>query len=54
MCNYTFSGTLNASAAVDLLHCAWRMKQEGSVGVNLSVFSVLALSQCLTLMGHCE
>lgn len=54
MCNYTFSHSLHARAAVDLLHCAWRLKQEGSVGVNLAVFPFLALGQCLTLIGHLE
>lgn len=44
MFNYTFSGLLHARAAVDLLHYTGRLKQEGSVGVNLSVFSFMALS----------
>lgn len=52
MCNYTFSHSLHARADVDLLHCAWRLKQEGSIGVNLAVFPFLALCQSFTLMGH--
>lgn len=35
MFNYTFSGLLHARAAVDLLHYTGRLKQEGSVGVNV-------------------